>query len=246
MSTKHLFFHFILLSCSYLEISACNKVSKTFKLLKPGRSVTGNQPYRVEAASSEIQCLMQLVTLLMYFLEITKTSNNQFICKLFRGKVEDFETVSEPHSNIYGPPLNLKSILCQDHKNVSCQQNGVYEAFFDGVAPFEVYCDMNGNGGGWTTIQRRFDGSVDFARDWDDYKNGFGDPSGEYWLGLDRIHAITKAFADRILLRIEVTAFDGDTATLIMRGFSVDDEANLYKLTCGQVVKDEKALASGL
>ena len=36
---------------------------------------------------------------------------------------------------------------------------------------------------GWTVIQRRMDGSVDFTRNYDNYTHGFGDLDGEYWIG---------------------------------------------------------------
>ena len=32
-------------------------------------------------------------------------------------------------------------------------------------------------------IQRRFDGSVDFYRNWTDYETGFGSLQSEFWLG---------------------------------------------------------------
>lgn len=40
-------------------------------------------------------------------------------------------------------------------------------------------CDMDDRGGGWTVIQKRADGVVDFQRLWCDYLDGFGDLLGQ-------------------------------------------------------------------
>ncbi|XP_028514603.1 ficolin-1-like [Exaiptasia diaphana] len=97
---------------------------------------------------------------------------------------------------------------------------------------FLAYCDMVTNGGGWTIFQRRLDGSVDFYRGWHDYKQGFGNENGEYWLGLDRIHAMTSKGNFR--LRIDLEDFEGNARYAEYDSFSVSDEADKYRLSIGK------------
>ena len=48
-------------------------------------------------------------------------------------------------------------------------------------------------GGGWTVIQRRKDGNIEFEeRDWVKYEDGFGNLNGEFWIGLRSMHCLTK------------------------------------------------------
>ncbi|XP_029459008.1 angiopoietin-related protein 5 [Rhinatrema bivittatum] len=47
----------------------------------------------------------------------------------------------------------------------------------------QVFCDMDYRGGGWTVIQRRLDGLIDFQRLWPEYVDGFGDLSGTDFYG---------------------------------------------------------------
>ncbi len=70
---------------------------------------------------------------------------------------------------------------------------------------------MNTDGGGWIVIQRRQDGSVDFNRNWVDYTVGFGNLSGEFWLGNDIIRTLTTS-SRPWWLRIDVGDWDHKSA----------------------------------
>jgi hypothetical protein len=84
------------------------------------------------------------------------------------------------------------------------------------------------NGGGWTVFQRQQDGSVDFYRNWSEYKVGFGNLSGEFWLGLDNIHRLTK-YSQRAL-RVDLMDFYGSKAYAQYQSFSVASESDNYTL----------------
>ena len=78
-------------------------------------------------------------------------------------------------------------------------------------------------------IQRRVDDSVSFDRDWDDYVNGFGDITGNYWAGLEKIHEMTTA--QPMTLIVDVETFGGEPFSMVYETFSVGDAASNYKLT---------------
>ncbi|XP_016352006.1 uncharacterized protein LOC107696253 [Sinocyclocheilus anshuiensis] len=120
---------------------------------------------------------------------------------------------------------------CADYITKS-RRNGVYR-----VTPqpkssmLPVFCDMESSGGGWTLIQHRFDGSTSFNRTWDEYKNGFGKLIGEFWLGNDKIHLLTKA--KNMSLRIEIEDFEGIREYAHYDHFYVANESQQYRLSIG-------------
>ncbi|XP_022802814.1 ryncolin-2-like [Stylophora pistillata] len=111
--------------------------------------------------------------------------------------------------------------------------SGVYTIDPDGssTGAFDVYCDQKTAGGGWTVFQKRVDGSVDFYRTWDDYKNGFGNLNGEFWLGLDKIHRLTTS--DRYKLRVDLEDTKGNTAYAEYSIFAITSERTKYQLSLG-------------
>ncbi|CAK8686929.1 unnamed protein product [Clavelina lepadiformis] len=81
---------------------------------------------------------------------------------------------------------------------------------------------------GLLVFQRRIGGSVDFGRRWDDYANGFGQIDGEFWLGLDNIHEMTRG--GRCRLKIELWDFDGNQRHADYSLFLNESAEKLYRL----------------
>ena len=121
---------------------------------------------------------------------------------------------------------------CYDAMTQGANESGVYNIQPNNSnSSFNVYCDMETDGGGWTVLLRRQDGSVDFYLNWTDYKNGFGNLEGEHWFGLDNMYLMTHQSSVPPQLRVDLADWERNTAFAKYDQFSVGDEDSDYTLS---------------
>ena len=81
-------------------------------------------------------------------------------------------------------------------------------------------------------FQRRFNGSVDFYRNWNQYETGFGNVEGEFWLGNQNIHDISTIPGKKYDLRIDLN--DGvETKFAVYDNFYITGPDDKYRLKYG-------------
>uniref|UniRef100_A0A3P8VY52 Angiopoietin-like 4 n=1 Tax=Cynoglossus semilaevis TaxID=244447 RepID=A0A3P8VY52_CYNSE len=114
--------------------------------------------------------------------------------------------------------------------------SGIYTIQPINAEPFKVFCEMTADGG-WTVVQRRQDGSVDFNQQWQAYEKGFGTLNGEFWLGLEKIHSIAKDGG--YVLNIKLSDWNSDLMSVRLP-FQLGGEETKYSL------KVEEAGAFGI
>lgn len=107
------------------------------------------------------------------------------------------ELASRDGVRLYSTPDVLQMLpSCQDWYIAGFRRHGIYIVYLFGKSQHQgrlVYCHMVTGGateGGWMAFQRRFNGSVDFYRTWNEYKDRFGSGDGEYWLGNEVLHKL--------------------------------------------------------
>ena len=112
--------------------------------------------------------------------------------------------------------------------------DGVFKIDIPVIGFSKVRCDMETLPGGWIVFQRRVDASVDFFRTWNEYKEGFGDLSGNFWLGLEKLHKLA-APGNGAHLRVDLTHMDnqGGTSYAEYTLFEISDEQDGYRLKIG-------------
>nr|XP_017001425.2 fibrinogen-like protein 1 [Drosophila takahashii] len=102
--------------------------------------------------------------------------------------------------------------------------SGIYKIKIRGMNTFEAPC----NSTGWLTIQKRFDGSENFDRPWKDYKDGFGNINGEFFIGLEKMHVMTRERPHELYIKLGMV--NGSTGYAHYDDFKIGSEDELYKL----------------
>ena len=102
------------------------------------------------------------------------------------------------------------------------------------LSSLQVSCDQETYDGGWTMYQRRVGGAVNFAKNWQDYKNGFGNNGGnttELWLGNENVYQILRSKGStKWELQIETDGFDGRHYWLVASNFRINHESLRYSM----------------
>ncbi|XP_067829065.1 angiopoietin-related protein 2-like [Heptranchias perlo] len=126
-----------------------------------------------------------------------------------------------------GPWKDCLQVLEDGHRS-----NGIYLVKPRNVNRLmQVWCEHQRDPGGWTVIQRRQDGSVNFFRTWENYKQGFGNIDGEYWLGLENIYWLTNQ--DNYKLLVLMDDWQGRRVFAEYDNFRVEAERDFYRLRLG-------------
>ncbi|KAJ8023023.1 Fibrinogen-like protein A [Holothuria leucospilota] len=177
-------------------------------------------------------------------IDITSTTGHQTqedVPRTLQEKTVDIHSCCKHHQSQY--PRDCKEIYDK------CRQSapdGIYLIQPDDAPePFKVFCNNNVDGGGWTVLQRRLDGSIDFFRNWDEYKRGFGFLGREFWLGNDKISYLTNQ--KDYELRIDLNNKNGNAYYAKYDLFRISDEIGNYKLVgLGQCHSGSTAGCNGL
>lgn len=81
----------------------------------------------------------------------------------------------------------------------------------------------------WIVVFNRIYNSINFNRTWIEYRSGFGDPTLDYWIGLETMHQLT--YSGNYRLRIELRSIEnGSWFSAEYDSIRIDPESNWYTI----------------
>uniref|UniRef100_A0A8D9BUB0 Techylectin-5B n=1 Tax=Cacopsylla melanoneura TaxID=428564 RepID=A0A8D9BUB0_9HEMI len=182
------------------------------------------------------QASQQILPSAASFNNLNRTNNSNknrgFIFPSIKNKPNPANTTFTT-DQLLGAIKDIKGYSCLDLLNGGMRHSGVFYLQIRGTTYWflKVFCEQEVSEGGWTVIQRRDDFGEpreNFNRDWNDYKNGFGDPSKEFWMGNENIYMLTNN--EEYMLRIELEDFEGNRRYAQYSHFKIYSEGEYYKL----------------
>jgi len=125
---------------------------------------------------------------------------------------------------------NMKKSKDTDSNISSClvKKTGIQDMIVHDIRNFPVSCDSELVDSGWTVIQRRKDASVSFERGWSDYRRGFGDLNGSFFIGLENLYLLTNEQPHELYIHLK--SFENETRYARYDHFQIGDESESYKL----------------
>ena len=75
------------------------------------------------------------------------------------------------------------------------------------------------------------DGFLSFDHKWTNFSTGFGNPHNEFFIGLEKLHLLTKLIGKRYRLRVDLTYTSGNKSFAEYGKFSIGSESDSYSLS---------------
>ncbi|XP_071533618.1 ryncolin-1-like isoform X2 [Panulirus ornatus] len=116
---------------------------------------------------------------------------------------------------------------------------GVYTIKPPKHQPKQVRCELSRGSVGWTVIVSRSNGRERFNRTYREYREGFGNPADEYWIGNDILYRLTNWRPH--LLRAVMEDFNGQKTWVEYNVFRVAGPEEDYRLTVEDFEADSAA-----
>lgn len=208
-----------LMSCQ-LSLIETKKLVREYKdqLEIPSKTITENDALLLQVESKEKE--------LKRFL--TKLNDNEIDLK------KQKEIFEEKEKEV----LKLKEeIKNEEEKQTSCltycNSNDVHNVQIANFKTFPVLCNSKIAGAGWIVIQQRINGGEDFYRNWETYKNGFDVFTGDFFLGLEKVHRLTNDKPHELYIYLESFKegkYNGYTWFARYDNFRIAGENDKYRL----------------